>query len=221
MKILAFDTAMAVCSVALVRVEGADVCVLASRQEAQARGHAETVVPSIAQVMEEAGVEFSELDRIAVTTGPGTFTGVRIGVATARGLALASGLPIVGVTTLETVAAAVADTAAARSRAIACVFDARREQVYVQCFDHHLSPLCNAQALGYEAARKLIAPHAPLIVGSGARLVVSEGQNGMCVLDGHDQPSAVDLARRAAAHEPDPSPPEPFYLRQPDAKLPQ
>ena len=212
---------MAVCSVALVRVDGDDVSVLASRHEAQARGHAETVVPSIASVMEEAGLDFSGLDRIAVTTGPGTFTGVRIGVATARGLALASGLPVVGVTTLETVAAAVMDVAASQSRAIACVFDARREQVYVQCFDHHLSPLCEAQALGYAQALDLIAPHAPLLVGSGARLLAIGDHEDMAVLDGHDQPRALDLAKRAARRQPDPSPPEPFYLRQPDAKLPQ
>ena len=92
MNVLAFDTCLGAVSVA-VRWQGPGGDWLTRHaHEARERGHAERLMPMIAEVMEDAGLAFSDLDRIAVTVGPGTFTGVRVGVAAARGLALASGV---------------------------------------------------------------------------------------------------------------------------------
>src|SRR6266853_3397229 len=104
MKVLAFDSSAAACSAA---VRDGDGGLLAHRFESLARGHAERLMPMLRAVMAEAGLAFAALDLIAVTTGPGSFTGIRVGLAAARGLALASGLPILGVTAFEALAQAV------------------------------------------------------------------------------------------------------------------
>ena len=96
------------------------------------RGHAEALMPLIAEVMSAAGVEFSELDRIAVTVGPGSFTGLRVGVAAARGIALAAGTPAIGLTTLSVLAAPFFH--ADESKPLLAVIDARHSQVYMQLF---------------------------------------------------------------------------------------
>ena len=104
MNILAFDTCLGAVSVA-VRWRGAGgEWLMRHAHEVRERGHAERLMPMMAEVMEEAGLAFSDIDRIAVTVGPGTFTGVRVGVAAARGLALASGVATVGATSLAVMA---------------------------------------------------------------------------------------------------------------------
>lgn len=224
MNILAFDTAMAACSAAVVRCDGAETQVLAEHHEPRTRGHAEVLAPLIREVMTKAAVVFEDLDRIAVTVGPGTFTGVRIGVATARGMAVASGLPVVGITTLEAVAAAAAKSPQAKDRPIACVFDARRGEVYVQCFSHSLTPLTQARALSYRDAYDLIAPHRPLLVGTGMDLLKPvDGSDALAAPEPPlaEQPTAATVAELAALRTTPAEPPEPLYLRPPDAKLPQ
>ena len=219
MLVLAFDTAMAALSVAVARVDGGRTEILAEHFERRATGHAEVLVPLIGEVMARSGTEFEALDRIAVTTGPGTFTGVRIGVATARGLALASGVPVVGVTTLEAVAARHAGDAG--DRAVAAVFDARRGEVYVQCFSPRLQPLTEAKALHYDAARDEIRTFDPIVVGTGAGLIGEDGAGTAAAGDDANLPDARMVATRAAAHEVPADPVAPLYLRPPDAKLPQ
>ena len=223
MKILAFDTAMAACSVALVDGDGDGYSLLAGHEEARPRGHAEVLVPLIGQVMEEARTSFADLDRIAVTTGPGTFTGVRIGIATARGLALASGVPLVGITTLEAIAADAMELGTEK-RPVACVIDARRGEVYVQCFAADMEPLSAPAAMSYEAAAAGLADHGPVLVGTGAHLLTPflAPDRGILRDDrAADQPRAAVVAQRAALREPAAEPPVPLYLRAPDAKLPK
>ena len=96
MRLLAIDTALAACSAAVFDTDGG---IIASESETMMRGHAEALMPMIARVMAKAATKFAELDRIAVTVGPGSFTGLRVGVSAARGLALAAGKPAVGVAT--------------------------------------------------------------------------------------------------------------------------
>ena len=97
MRVLAIDTALEACSAAVLDTEQA--AITAHESLAMVRGHAEALMPLVARVLDRAGLEFAALDRIAVTTGPGSFTGLRVGIAAARGIALAAGKPAVGLTT--------------------------------------------------------------------------------------------------------------------------
>src|SRR3989440_6702340 len=128
MRILAIDTALAACSAAVLDTEiGA---LIASETLAMSRGHAEALMPLIARVIDEADVEFKQLDRIAVTTGPGSFTGLRVGIAAARGIALAAGKPAIGVSTLAALAAPF--LVSGESRPVVAAIDARHDQVYFE-----------------------------------------------------------------------------------------
>src|SRR5277367_1844590 len=129
MKTLAVDTALGACSVAIT----SDGATLAHHWLAMPRGHAEALAPMVEQTMAEAGLPFADLDRLAVTTGPGTFTGQRVGLAFMRGLHVALHRPLIGITTLAAMAAqAKAETGV--SLAIP-LHDARRDEVYIEIED--------------------------------------------------------------------------------------
>lgn len=222
--ILAFDTTMQACSAALWR----DGTVLAHRFEARRRGHAEALLPMIEDVRGEAGVGWHDIDVIAVTVGPGTFTGVRIGLASARGLALVTGAAVVGVTSLEALAAEAVAAGTKEGRLTVCV-DARRGQVYVQTFA--VSAAGDVRAVDHPAAcdpadaGHRVGPGGR-VVGSGAGLVEAAlaaiPENVVfdpAPLQPDGRTIAGLVARRdgladAGSH------PVPLYLRPPDAKLP-
>src|SRR6202166_4227803 len=108
MLILAIDTALDDCAAAVLDIDAGRL--IARESQAMMRGHAEALMPLIARVIKEAAIAFTALDRIAVTTGPGSFTGLRVGLSAARGIALAPDKPVVGVTTLTAYAAPVVST---------------------------------------------------------------------------------------------------------------
>ena len=206
MLILAFDTALETCSAALAR----DRRVLAARSEPLARGHQERIAPLVDELAREAGIAFLEIDRIGVTCGPGSFTGLRVGLAFAKGLGFALGRPVVGIGTLQALAAGTDGPAAA-------VIDARRGQVYVQGFRDG-EPLIAPVALSIEDAAARLAPFRPArLVGPGAALLAAAFPEAEVAAGGVDPVALAVLT--AAAPEPE-SPPEPLYLRAPDAKLP-
>src|SRR5580693_643746 len=130
MRVLAIDTALEACSAAVLDTEQAAVG--AHESLPMVRGHAEALIPLIARVLEKAGLDFAALDRIAVTTGPGSFTGLRVGIAAARGIALASGKPAVGLSTLAALAAP--HIAGNEDTPVAAAIDARHDCVYLQVF---------------------------------------------------------------------------------------
>ncbi len=136
MNILAFDTCFDACSACVARTGDGVVEVLASALERFETGHAERLVPMIDEVMARAGVAFADIDRLAVTVGPGTFTGTRIGIAAARGLALATGIPVVGASSLAVMAEVAARELGPRKAGedLLVAVDARRGEVYVQLF---------------------------------------------------------------------------------------
>jgi tRNA threonylcarbamoyladenosine biosynthesis protein TsaB len=163
-------------------------------------------------VMAEAGLAFDRLDRIAVTVGPGSFTGLRVGIAFAKGLALALDKPAVGIGTLEALAAEAGGL-------VFAAIDARRGQLYLQGFEDD-RPLMAPDALTAETAAARVAELSNgrpfTLVGSGAPLLADLSPGARIVeAEGCD---AVKVARLAAARSTGPL--SPLYLRAPDAKLP-
>ncbi|MFP6745160.1 MAG: tRNA (adenosine(37)-N6)-threonylcarbamoyltransferase complex dimerization subunit type 1 TsaB [Alphaproteobacteria bacterium] len=218
MRILAIDTATAACSAALMVGDA----IVTRRFVPMARGHAEALMPMVEAVMAEAGAAYGDLDLIATTVGPGTFTGLRVGLAAARGLAVAGGLPVVGVTTLEALAHGV-DPGVRQGRSVVAALDARRGEVYVQAFDDGLKPVAPAAALRPLAA---VLPAGPVVIaGSGAGLVRGALDRGGAdvVIDDALLPDAAVVAALAGRRF-DPGvatpPPEPLYLRGSGARLP-
>ena len=210
MIVLALDTALEACSVAVV--QGPHT--LAAHCEPMLRGHQERLAPMVAETMAQAGVAFADLDRIAVTVGPGSFTGLRVGLAFAKALSLALDIPCVGVGTLEALVASRPDTA--RAPLVVAALDARRDHVYVQAFSMG-APMSEPANLSLQEARRRLAAlgvHALTpVVGSGAALLYDgEPTRQACDID----PAA--LATLAAARPNPDRRPQPLYLRAPDAK---
>jgi tRNA threonylcarbamoyladenosine biosynthesis protein TsaB len=215
MLLLAIDTAGPACAVAIVR----DGEALARSSEVIGRGHAERLMPMIEEALSKAGIAFKDLERIAVTTGPGSFTGVRVGVATARGLSLALGIPAIGIGSLEARALPVARTA--RAGTVVAVLDARRGELYALARDLGTgetvveSSADRAEAL----ATKLESAASPLfLIGAGAPiLATSLSSRDVAIAAQPEYPEILDVARLGAAATVL-APPVPLYLRGADAK---
>ena len=225
MNILAFDTCLGAVSVAVRRLDGSGRWEMHRAFEPRDQGHAERLMPMIAETMQQAGLKFSDLDRVAVTLGPGTFTGVRGGVAAARGLALASGKAITGTTSLAVMAyQADQQLGATRGgRMLAVTVDARRGSLYVQLFADGWNAAGGPQLLSASEAAAAIGSRPVVIVGSGAKtlldavLAVGGGHADAETLLTGLQPDASALAV-LASDLPLVSPLRPLYLRPPDAK---
>ncbi len=211
MNLLAIDTALEKCSVGVAA--GGQEPVLVS--ETIGRGHAERLFGMISAAISEAGQGFTDIDRIAVTVGPGSFTGLRVGIAAARGLALVIGCPVVGIGTLD----AIAEKARilAGNVPVLAVLDARRGEIYAQAFDRDGRALSEPE-VGSAARFGALLGDGMVLAGSGARLVQREVNLAVAIV--HEE-SAADIAAVVrlglAATEPTGSP-RPLYLRPPDAK---
>jgi tRNA threonylcarbamoyladenosine biosynthesis protein TsaB len=221
MNVLAFDTCLGGVSVAVRWQSARGEWLSRDRFEARQGGHAERLMPLIAETMQEAGLGFSDLERIAVTVGPGTFTGVRGGVAAARGLALASGLPVVGATSLAVMAHRADELLGSGDQGLLAVaVDARRGMVYIQLFADAPDPTSQPLLLAPDAVAALVGVEPVTVVGSGAAAVaaaiVAAGGKAEARLPDL-QPHAHSLAQLAAALTPV-SPLRPLYLRPPDVK---
>jgi tRNA threonylcarbamoyladenosine biosynthesis protein TsaB len=210
MIVLGLDTAVGACSAAVL----ADGRPLAVLSEPMLRGHQERLAPMVREAMELAGLAFDRLDRVGVTVGPGSFTGLRVGLAFAKGLGLALGIPCVGVGTLEALAASEPGADLTLS-----VIDARRGQVYLQAFSQGRALMApDILPLDMAAARLAeLRPGGSIdIVGSGAPLM--EGLAPGARILARAAPDPVALARLAQSRPATPA--RPLYLRAPDAKLP-
>lgn len=217
--VLAMDTSMGACSVAL-SIGGA---VAASRHAVCRSGHSERLMDMAAEVLAEAGLGYGDIGRFAVTVGPGSFTGVRIGLAAARALGLAANRPVSGVSTLEALAAGAArHHGLAAGTRLQVVVDARRGEAYVQDFEVG-TDWAHPKALEAPAVRPLASlpgPPAPDVrIGSAARLLEDDGTPILESADAPDARIVALMAEQAALPSPY-APPVPLYLRAPDAKLP-
>lgn len=208
--ILAFDTSAAHCAAALLR-GGA---VLAERSERMDRGQAERLMPMLAETLAEEGLSWRDVGLLAVGSGPGNFTGVRLAVAAARGLALALGVPAVGVTALEAAAFGL-------PRPVLAALDARRGEVYLQLFDETVGAAAPPPALCREDMLPAWAFSASAVTGDAAARLAAV--LGVPVLH-QSVPLAVAIGRRAAEITADGPPegrPAPLYLRAADAAPPR
>lgn len=215
MIVLAMDSSTSACSAALWS-EGS---VLAHRLSPMARGQSEALMPMVAAVMEEAGLSFADLGLLAVTVGPGAFTGLRIGLAAARGLALASGLPLAGVATPMAVAAGVFEPER-QGRSLLVVIESRRDEKWMQLFDAQLNPLSDIRALLPSQALEL-ATGPVVVAGDAAGLVLPHLPQGVAA-DAIGYPDAGLVAALAARQweRGQSLPPEPLYLRDADVTMP-
>jgi tRNA threonylcarbamoyladenosine biosynthesis protein TsaB len=224
MNILAFDTCFDACSVCVAQQRGGAVVELASTIEYFETGHAERLVPMIGEAMGAAGMAFEDLGRIAVTAGPGTFTGTRIGIAAARGLALATDTPVVAASSL----AVMAEVAARRlgtglpGETLGVAVDARRGEVYVQLFGGGgLDPRTPPLLLTVADAAALAGTAPLLLVGSGAAAVAAAAQAGGRAARAELAallPDACALAAMVPGLALSEGAISPLYLRPPDAK---
>ena len=218
MTILAFECCFGACSASLRWQDGGRTHAV-SRLEVMERGHSERMVPMIAEILAEANLAIGDVDAFAVTIGPGSFTGVRTGIAVARGFALATGKPVHGTSSLHVMAAGLRQTYPEGPIAIA--ISTRDGLVYFQTFDGaNASPQIEPRLATPEAAVAAMAGIAHIIGGTGAGLIVAAaGQIGQTLeqVSGRVDADAAVLARLAPGL-PVLSPPHPLYLREPDAK---
>ena len=205
MIVLAIDTAGAGCHAAL-HDSDRDIVLGAAGAEI-GRGHAERLMEFVDAALDVAGMDLPSVGRIAVAVGPGSFTGIRVGVAAARGLALALGVPAVGVSTL---AALAADRRTGAPLLIA--MDAKRDEVYWQRFAADGTEASPPAIATVGEAREIAAGHDGVIAGSAAALL-REG----APLE-TDAVSIATVARLGARLDPETHQPRPLYLRGPDAK---
>ncbi|TCT06255.1 tRNA (adenosine(37)-N6)-threonylcarbamoyltransferase complex dimerization subunit type 1 TsaB [Aquabacter spiritensis] len=217
MFILALDTALTACSVAVMDLEADRV--VAGDSLFMERGHAEALLPMVEQVMRDARITFAELDRIAVTVGPGSFTGLRVGLSAARGFALATGRPAVGVTTLAALAAPF--LALDDSLPVLAAVDARHGHVFMQMFGFGGRTLVPPRIAAARDAARSAAIGAVRLVGSGAPLVAEAwppGEAPPLSVDPLPAPDVAWVARLGGVAEPTTAEPKPLYLRPADAK---
>lgn len=211
--------------------------IAAHRYRAMQRGHTEALMPMVTEVMAEAGAAFSDLDLLACTVGPGSFTGIRAGLAAAQGLSRALAIPLLGVTTLEAVAFAAARDAenspANTSGAILAVaLETGRTEFYLQCFSFEPAPVADASCVSPGDARAML-PEAPLVLaGDGARRLheaLANSEPVVTIAPGPGLPDARDVARIAARRVGDEGkasmalkpPPRPIYLHPPHVTVPR
>ncbi|MFG1393583.1 tRNA (adenosine(37)-N6)-threonylcarbamoyltransferase complex dimerization subunit type 1 TsaB [Xanthobacter agilis] len=217
MFVLAIDTALSACSAAVLDAESDSI--VAGDSLLMDRGHAEALIPLVQRVMEDAGLDFEHIGRVAVTVGPGSFTGLRVGLSAARGFALAANRPVVGVTTLAALAAPF--LALDDAVPVVAAIDAKHGHVFLQMFGVGGRTLIAPKVTSVREAARAVAIGPARLVGSGARLLAEAWPSGEAPplhVDDVPAPDVAWVARLGVAADPEAALPKPLYLRPPDAK---
>jgi len=216
MRVLAIDTALAACAAAVLDT---DHGIIASESLPMVRGHAEALIPLIARIMKQSNTSFRDLGRVAVTTGPGSFTGVRVGLAAARGFGVATGVPVVGVSTLSVYAAPY--LAANGKSPVVAAIDARHDHVFLQVFGPGGQTLVSPRLAPLRGAIGAASGAPACLVGSAARAVadgLAKDAAPPRAVDPREAPDIVWVAQIGAVTPQAQSAPHPQYLRAPDAQ---
>lgn len=217
MRILAIDTALPAVSVCVLD-EGAHEPV-AMESVAMEKGHAEALLPMIKRVVAKVDVGFASIRRVAVTVGPGSFTGIRIGVAAARGIGLARGLKVVGVSTLAALAAPL--LAQESDGIVVAAIDARHGFVYFSAYAPAGRILASPRILSLKDACRLLGGGRVRATGSGASLLRDQAAASgadIVVVNNSPAPDILCVARLGLVATPENAPPRPIYLKAPDAQ---
>jgi tRNA threonylcarbamoyl adenosine modification protein YeaZ len=217
MRVLAIDTSCAAASVAVVESGRLEPVAVESRP--MARGHAEAVAPMVEEAMSRVEGGIASIDRIAVTIGPGSFTGIRVGLALARAMGLALGAPVVGVSTLASFAAPLLSEP--RPGVIAAAIDARHGSVYFQLFEPSGRPLGPPRCDSLRECVRGIGAGPALLAGDAAALLAREAHRSGLPYDlrgAAEAPDIVAVARMGLALDPATNPPRPLYIKPPDAR---
>ncbi|MFD1744764.1 tRNA (adenosine(37)-N6)-threonylcarbamoyltransferase complex dimerization subunit type 1 TsaB [Rhizobium helianthi] len=209
MHVLAIDTAGVDCSAAIYHAS--EKRVLSSVIDRIGKGHAERLMAMIEEALQAADLILPSIDRIAVTIGPGSFTGIRVGVAAARGLGLALDVDVVGVSTLQALAMKHLDEDA--SRPVIAAMDAKRNEIYAQAFDEHCQPLGQPESLSLDQLKALAHKHSATVTGSAVALL-----SGLEKSEDPDRFNIAIVAKLGAQAQPGVDIAKPLYLRGPDAK---
>jgi tRNA threonylcarbamoyladenosine biosynthesis protein TsaB len=220
MLVLAIDTALDACAAAVLDTDATKL--IAQESLPMKRGHAEALMPLIARVMKASGIAFAALDRIAVTTGPGSFTGLRVGLSAARGIALAAGKPVVGLTTLTAYAAPFVGENS--EHPIISAIDARHDHVYFQVVSGDGGSLIKPKVAPISEALEASRFGTPHLVGNAAKILADRWPLDAPPPSKVDAQAAPDInwvAWLGAAVNPETALARPYYLRAPDAKPPK
>jgi tRNA threonylcarbamoyladenosine biosynthesis protein TsaB len=217
MLILAIDTALDACAAAVLDTRATKL--IATESQSMKRGHAEALMPLIARVMKQSGLPFAALDRVAVTTGPGSFTGLRVGLSAARGIGLAASKPVVGLTTLSAYAAPIVSEDG--EHPIIAAIDARHDHVYFQVVSGNGHSLIRPKVAPISEALAVSSFGAPHLVGNAAGILADHWPSDAAApfkVEALPAPDITWVAWLGAAVDPNTAPPKPYYLRAPDAK---
>jgi tRNA threonylcarbamoyladenosine biosynthesis protein TsaB len=217
MRVLAIDTALDACSAAVLDTD-ADAPIAAQTLDID-RGHAEALIPLVERVMKTANVNFDDIDRIVTTVGPGSFTGLRVGISAARGFALVSGKPAVGVTTLAALAAPLLSDSDIVP--VVTAIDARHGNLYLQMFGGGGRSLVAARACGLREAVRAVALGPVRIAGSAAAMLAAywpATAPAPLAVEEVNAPDIVWVARLGAAADPKQAAARPLYLRPAEAR---
>lgn len=217
MTILAIDTAHPAVSVCLMAQSSPGP--LARESLPMVRGHAEALLPMVDRLMKSAGLEFEQLSRVAVVVGPGSFTGIRIGIAAARAIGLAIGIPVVGVSSLSAFAAPFIGRTA--GGVIAAGVDAKHGQIYIQGFGPKGQSVLSARLATVRDAVRALGAGPLRLTGSGAAMMAIEAWSmGMDaeVVGDTVAPDIDFVARLGFLADPSKAGARPYYLKAPDAK---
>ena len=215
MRILAIDTALAACAACVLEEDAAEP--LAAETIEMQRGHAEALLPLVDRVVSRVEGGFSSLDRVAVVVGPGSYTGLRVGIAAARGIGLAAGIPVVGTTTLS---ALLAGLMGGEGRLLAAAIDARHGQIYFQAISAGGRSVIAPALMSLREAARLLGEGPVTLVGSGGGALADEARRAgieVTVREGPPAPDIVWVARLGLAADPNQALPKPLYLGAPNA----
>lgn len=217
MRVLAIDTALSACSACIW--QAGDPEPLVRETIPMERGHAEALLPLVDRLASRVDGGFESLDRVAVTVGPGSYTGLRVGIAAARGIGLAAGVPVVGVATLSAFLAPL--MAGDRRGLFTAAIDAKHGHIYIQAVAVGGRTIIQPSLMGFRDAVRLLGSGPILVTGSAALPLAAEARaQGVDVVatDPALVPDIVWVARLGAIADPAQALPKPLYLREPDAK---